>query len=248
MTADVDVKNVPFSTKPLYQEHASKIALYMAQRSVSELEEILRVNPQIALDNQQRYQTFHSEDSISLPAIFAYSGVVFKHIDALNFSLDNFSYAQKRLRLTSFTYGLLRPLDLIKQYRMEGNVILPELGSETMFNYWKGVLTDQFIADINETGGVLCNLASNEMRSLFYWPKVKKSIRKIITPEFKVFKNGKLKTIVVYTKMCRGEMAKYIIQNKIENTEDLKNFEWEGFSYNPMLSTDDKWMFTSEGF
>lgn len=247
MTKDVDVAMVPFSTKPLYQEEASQIALFMAQKSISELESILHVNAKIASENQQRFQTFHADESIELPAVFAYSGIVFKHVDALAFSPDDFSYMQKRLRLTSFVYGLLRPLDLIKQYRMEGNVELSELGGQTMFNYWKGILTNQFIADINETGGVLCNLASNEMRGLFNWPLVKKSIKEIITPEFKVFKDGKYKTIVVYTKMCRGEMTKYIIQNKIENPEDLKNFEWEGFRFNPVMSTDLKWVFTSDG-
>ncbi len=248
MTTDVDMKLVPFFTKPLYQENASRLALYMSQRSVSELEEMLKVNSQIALENQQRYQVFHTTDTLELPAIFTYSGIVFKHVDAINFSNENYQYAQKHLRLTSFIYGLLRPLDLIKQYRLEGTVRLEELNNENIFSYWKGVLTDQFISDINDAGGVLCNLASNEMKSLFYWPKVKKALKQIITPEFKVWKDGKYKTVVVYTKMCRGEMTKYIIKNKIENPEDLKDFEWEGFKYNPILSKEDNWVFTTDGF
>lgn len=247
MTTDVDMTVVPFTTQPLYRENASQIALYMSQRSVSELEELLRVNPQIALENQQRYQTFHSPDSVELPAVFAYSGIVFKHVDAAHYTDKEFEYAQRHLRLTSFVYGLLRPLDLIKQYRLEGNVVLPELNNETLFNYWKGILTDQFIRDVNDAGGMLCNLASNEMRSLFQWAKVKKSLKRIITPEFKIWKNGKYKTIVVYTKMCRGEMAKYILKNQIEDPEQLKAFEWEGFRFNTQLSKEDNWVFTADG-
>lgn len=244
MTADIDMSIIPFTSHPTNEKEASQIAFYMAQRSVRDLEDILRVNSKLALENQERYQVFHAEETKQYPALFAYSGIVFKHIDAVNFSKEEFEFAQSHLRLTSFLYGLLRPLDLIKLYRMEGNVVLTELGGESMFAYWKKILTSQFIDDIAKGGNILFNLASGEMKNLFNWKEVKKSADRIITPEFKVWKDGKYKTIVVYTKMCRGEMTKYIIKNKIEDPEELKAFEWEGFKFNDILSKGDNWVFT----
>lgn len=89
---------------------------------------------------------------------------------------------------------------MIRAYRLEGDVVLPELGNQTLFSYWRSRLTDTFIEDIRSAGGILCNLASDEMKSLFDWKRVESEVR-VVTPEFMSGKNGKLATIVVYTKM-----------------------------------------------
>ena len=151
---------------------------------------------------------------------------------------------QEHLRLTSFCYGLLRPLDVIRSYRLEGDVVLPEPGNQTMFSYWKSRLTDVFIEDIKKAGGILCNLASDEMKSLFDWKRVEREVR-VVTPEFQVWKNGKLASIVIYIKMSRGEMTRFILKNRIENPEDLKSFSWEGFEFNESLSDEKKFVFTN---
>ena len=139
-------------------------------------------------------------------------------------------------------YGLLRPLDVIRAYRLEGDVVLPELGNQTLFSYWRSRLTDTFIEDIRSAGGILCNLASDEMKSLFDWKRVESEVR-VVTPEFHVWKNGKLATIVVYTKMSRGEMTRFILKNKIGNPEELKGFSWEGFEFDESLSDEKKLVF-----
>ena len=157
---------------------------------------------------------------------------------------DEFEYAQEHLRLTSFCYGLLRPLDVIRSYRLEGDVVLPEPGNQTMFSYWQSRLTDVFIEDIKKAGGILCNLASDEIKSLFDWKRVEKEVH-VITPEFQVWKNGKLASIVIYIKMSRGEMTRFILKNRIENPEDLKSFSWEGFEFNESLSNEKKFVFTN---
>lgn len=226
-------------------EQASEIALYMSQRSVSDLEKILKVKANIAVENKMRYEVFHSPDTAVLPAVLAYTGIVFKHIAPESFSKADFDYAQSHLWLTSFVYGLLRPLDQIKNYRLEGDARLEELGSISIFDYWKDKLTDAFIASIKQSGGVLCYLASEEMKRLFHWNKVEEAVR-VVTPEFKVYKDGKLKTVVVYAKMCRGKMTRYILQNKITDIESLKAFNWEGFTYREELSTDGQMLFVSD--
>lgn len=112
-----------------------------------------------------------------------------------------------------------------------------------MFDYWKPLLTERFIADIKQQGGVLVNLASGEMKDLFDWKRVEEEVR-VITPDFQVRKGGQLKTIVIYAKMCRGEMTRFIIRNRIERPEDLRAFTWEGFAFDESRSTDDHLQFT----
>lgn len=234
----------PLDTIPRFQKEASEVALQMSQFSVDELERLLRVNAKMAVENYKRYQVFHAEDTPQLPALLAYTGIVFKRLNAKDFSKKEFEYAQEHLRLTSFCYGLLRPLDVIRPYRLEGDVVLPELGSQTVFSYWRSRLTDTFIEDIKKAGGILCNLASDEMKSLFDWKRVEKEVR-VITPEFHVWRNGKWASIVIYIKMSRGEMTRFILKNKIENPEELKSFSWEGFEFNESLSDKKKFVFTN---
>lgn len=234
---------VPEVTVPPFQAEAVQTALDMGQYSSADLERLLRVNAKIAAENCLRYQDFFSQTNREMPAIGAYTGAVYKRIQPKDFSADDFQFAQQHLRITSFLYGLLRPLDGIKTYRLEGDVRLPERGGLTMFDYWKPLLTDSFIADIKRQGGVLVNLASGEMKNLFDWERVEKEVR-VITPDFRVWKGGQLKTIVIYAKMCRGEMVRYIIKNRIENPEELKSFAWEGFAFDEERSREGHLQFT----
>jgi cytoplasmic iron level regulating protein YaaA (DUF328/UPF0246 family) len=233
----------PFTTTPRFATEASGIALQMSQFSVEELERLLRVNSKIAVENYRRYQQFHAEDTSELPALLAYTGIVFKRLQPQDFSADDFAYAQSCLRLTSFCYGLLRPLDTIRPYRLEGDVVLPEPGGQTMFAYWQARLTDTLIADVRQASGILCNVASDEMKNLFDWKRIEREVR-VVTPEFQVWKADKLTTVVVYTKMARGEMARFVLKNRIEQVEELKRFTWEGFELDTSRSTDNKLVFT----
>lgn len=242
--SEVTKVKVPLITEPLFHKEAAEIALQMSQFSVDELERELQVNAKIAVENYKRYQTFFADGVGQLPAVLGYTGIVFKRLSPRSFQPKDFLYAQDYLRFTSFCYGLLRPLDQIHPYRLEGNVILPEFGGLTLFAYWQAKLTDLLIKDVKRAGGVLCYLASNEMHGLFDWKRVEEEVE-VVTPDFHIWKNGKLKTIVVYTKMCRGEMARFIIKNQIKDTESLKQFSWEGFEYNERLSTEKHLIFTN---
>ena len=153
--SDVSKVKTPLTTFPRFRKEAAEVALQMSQFSVGELERLLRVNAKIAVENYKRYQDFHSEATRELPALLAYTGIVFKRLSPKDFSDEDFRYAQDHLRLTSFCYGLLRPLDVIRPYRLEGDVRLPEPGTRTMFEYWKPVLTDLFIEDIKKACQVM---------------------------------------------------------------------------------------------
>ena len=131
----------------------------------------------------------------------------------------------------------------IRRYRLEGDAVLPGHDDQTMFGYWQGRLTEAFLEKIHADDGILVNLASSEMKRLFDWKRIRREAR-IITPEFRIREGDRLKTIVVYTKMCRGEMTRHLIRNRIADPEMLKEFEWEGFRFDAALSRGDDWTFT----
>ena len=220
--------DISFATEPTFQSQANDNAMQMLNYSVEELCEMLHINRDMALENWKRFRSFH-DNSIRQPAAFCYDGMVYQRLAPETLSDSELRYANDHLMISSFLYGILRPLDMINKYRLEGNIILPNNNSKSMFDFWKPILTDWFINKIKADDGILIYLASDEMRNLFDWKRVKKEV-KVITPSFKVDKNGKLKTIVIYTKMCRGAMARYIIKNRITNIDELKSFEYEGFS------------------
>ena len=233
----------PETSTPHFLKEAHENALYMTQFTAEELAQMLKVNPKLAAENYLRYHEFLSPETPALPALLAYTGIVFKRIHPADFTAEDFRYAQQHLLITSFLYGLLRPLDSIQNYRLEGSVRLPEHERKTMFEYWRPLLTDYFIDAIRQQGGILVPLASAEMKNLFDWTRVTQEVR-VITPDFYTYKGGRLSTVVVYAKMCRGEMTRFILKNRIENPEDLKTFEWEGYRFNPRESHDDHWVFT----
>ena len=236
---------VPSGSIPQFQQAATDIALYMAQYSVEDLKRLLKLSPKLALESYERFQHFHSTDERPLQALLAYTGVVFKHINPKDFSEEDFLFAQTHLRIVSICYGLLRPLDLIKPYRMEYDIKLPELGDGNMYNFWKGRQTQSLIKEVKADDNLLINLASMDVQPAFEWKKIEESVR-IITPEFKVWKNGKAETIVIYAKMARGQMSRYIIKNKISNPEELKSFTREGFQYKETLSSENNWVFLQD--
>ena len=226
---DRQPSNVPTLTSPAFQSIAADIALELSKYSPNELQELLHVNRKIANENWRRYQDFHNPDSL-LPAVFSYDGMVFQKLAPESMGEDDLSYANNYLFIGSFLYGLLRPLDKIHCYRLEGNVELAYTDDKTLFDFWKPILTDRFIKKVKADDGILVNLASNEFKNLFDWKRVQKELT-VITPEFRVEKEGKLKTIVIYTKMCRGAMTRWIIQNRISEIEKLRDFQYEGFKY-----------------
>ena len=108
MSAVSKVK-VPLTTIPRFQKEAAEIALQMSQFSVDELERLLRVNAKIAVENYKRYQAFHAETTPELPALLAYTGIVFKRLNPKDFSAEDFGYAQEQLTRVTKQMTLAHP-------------------------------------------------------------------------------------------------------------------------------------------
>jgi hypothetical protein len=199
------------------------------------------------------------EEKPKLPAVLAYHGQAYKHLKAAikreqsdacinsaereqarlkakadTLNVDDLNYSQGKLWITSFLYGLLRPLDGILPYRMEGHIELPSGAGQNMFGFWKSRLTDILIDAVKADDGILIHLATEEYQHLFDWQRVRKEVR-IIQPLFYVRKGSDLKIQAVWAKTCRGAMTRFIIKNRIDKPEDLCAFSYEGFVYKPTL-------------
>ena len=233
------LKSVPdvSLSMPRFQNEAESFARDMAQYSAETIAEMLGCSQQIAAQNMLRFMQFFDEKP-KLPAILAYHGQAYKHLKAETLTVDNLHYSQEKLWITSFLYGLLRPLDGILPYRMEGAVELPSGEGKNMFGFWKSRLTDVLIDAVKADDGILIHLATEEFQHLFDWQRVRKEVR-IIQPLFYVRKGNDLKIQAVWAKTCRGAMTRFIINNRITNPEDLNAFSYEGFAYDPTLGEPD---------
>lgn len=236
--------HMPQGTSSLFDTDALFLAEKMKRYSVGELSKILKISKSLAEVNYMRYQHFTDVDAPSKAALFAYDGSVFKAIAPDDFTESDLAYAQNRLRIISTLYGLVRPLDLIKAYRIAFNLKLDGV-SGNLYDYWHSKLTKPLIADVEKVGGVLVNLASLDIQASLDMEKIKKELT-VITPEFKEIKHGKYEVIRTYAKIARGAMTRFIIKERVETVEGLKRFEWKGYKFNASLSDEVNYIYTRE--
>lgn len=243
---------LPPTSEPPFLRAAERFAQEMAGRSVEELQAELKCNRQLAAETKLRYQEFPNPNC-RLPAVLAYFGQAYKCLDAASLNADDLLFANRRLWILSFLYGMLRPLNHIHPYRMEGKVMTGVSAGRTMFEYWKPVLTDFLIDNVKADDGILVHLATAEYQQLFDWKRVLSEVC-VVQPRFYVQKGDELKNITVYAKSCRGAMTRHIIRNRATLPEQLTDFEYNGFRIVPR-SVDEtlpksgpvEWLWTARG-
>ena len=100
-------------------------------------------------------------------------------------------------------------------------------GTKNLYDFWKKDVTNSILKEIEEDD-IIVNLASNE-----YFSVIDSSLieNKIISPQFKDFKNGKLKIISFYAKKARGLMTRFLIDNDIKSSSDIENFNSSGYMF-----------------
>lgn len=217
-----------FST-PNFLSESKKINELLKKKSPSELKSLMSISEKLAELNWNRNNTFKTPFNIenARPSIFTFNGDVYSGLDAFSLSMDQLNQAQKSLRILSGLYGLLKPLDLIQPYRLEMGTKLNVEGSLNLYGFWRNKITNKLNDELNENE-FFVNLASNEYSSAIDRKLLKTTM---ISPVFKDMKNGKLKIISFYAKKARGMMVRYILDNEIINLEDLRGFDYGGYSY-----------------
>ena len=240
--------NSPISTEgqsdiPFLKE-SKQLVRVLKKYKADDIAQLMGVSAKIAYLNYDRFAQWKAPftEGESRQALYAFKGEVYNGLDAYSLSQENADYAQSHMRMLSGLYGILRPYDMILPYRLEMGTKLQTDKFKNLYEFWGDKLTKNLQKAIDESGtSVLVNLASNEYFKAINTKKIKSPI---ITPIFKEAKGNSYKVISIFAKKARGLMSRYIIENKIENPEDLKHFDKEGYFYNEELSTETELTFT----
>ena len=171
-------------TKPKFLEEAERHALQLAAFTEAELGKALKCNPRLAILNKLRYLSFFDSDD-SGPAVLSYNGIVYRHLRAWEFTEADYAYANNHLWICSFLYGLLRPMDRIKNYRLEGNVKLPNNTTGTCSIFW-GTTFDRCADRFSKAGlmAAWCILPQRKLTRLFDWKRVRREVKVLATSIF----------------------------------------------------------------
>ncbi|MEE9446553.1 MAG: peroxide stress protein YaaA [Arenicellales bacterium] len=211
---------------------------------VEQIRAMMSVSENIASLNVDRFQSFNTPFNLnnSKQALFAFKGDVYSTIDVNDYSKADLDFAQNHLRILSGLYGYLRPLDLMQAYRLEMKTKLSNPRGENLYTFWGERITELLNSELKtQTEPTLVNLASNE-----YFKSIKPKLLagRLLNISFKETKDDKTRVIAIFAKRARGLMANWLIQNKIEHSEEIKNFSVDGYRFNQNLSDDSQWTFS----
>ena len=231
-------------TKIEFPEESKMLVSEIRKFKPEKLSALMDISPKLAELNYERYikWDYPFRDDTASAAIFMFNGDVYRGMQANDFTEDEILFMQNRLRILSGLYGVIKPLDKIMPYRLEMGTKLQTDKGQNLYQFWGDKITDRLKKDFQKSENkVLINLASYE-----YFKAVKKLnvTGKIITPVFKEQKGENFKVISIYAKRVRGLMCRFIIKNKITKLKDLKAFDYEKYSYNDNLSSEDVFVFT----
>ncbi|HHB77724.1 MAG TPA: peroxide stress protein YaaA [Saprospiraceae bacterium] len=237
----------PLTLKPTqtrFKAETATIVHTLAQKSLPELKKLMKLSDSLAALTYGRYQNFEEKYSKknAEPAGFAFNGAVYQGLDLASLSEEALIFAQAHLRILSGLYGVLRPLDLIQPYRLEMGTKLSFDRYKNLYDFWGDKITTLLNKDLKKTKSkTIINLASKEY---FKSVDTKKHDGPVLTIDFREARDGQYKFITFNAKKARGLMARYIIQNQLQNPEDLKGFIDDDYSFNPNISSPNHWFFT----
>ena len=247
---------------PRLYEKSNEVLAHMKEYITEEIRAIMKIKEDLAQLNYCRFQRMkpiscckNSKDGKEspkftgkTPAIFAYDGIQYKSISPESISKDGIEFLNDHLRIISGLYGVLRPFDMIDEYRLEMQTKVKVNEKANLYSFWDGSISGNISEDLGGEGIVL-NLASKEYSKTvekYFDNKKSESKIKLITCTFKVEKAGKLKVESTASKKARGYMVRYIAENKIDGIEGVKTFNIDGFTYSENESTEKEIVFVKK--
>lgn len=237
----------PRFTEPDYLDDAAELIAGLRELSHAEVAKLMDLSDQLAALNVARYAEWSRPftPGNAKPAVLAFNGDVYDGLDARSLDEAELDYAQSHLRILSGLYGLLKPLDLMQPYRLEMGTRFKNGRGKDLYAFWGMTQTEALnrLLARDEAAGrepVLVNLASEE-----YFKSVKPAQLKgrLLNIGFEDWKGGRYKIISFYAKRARGLMARYAITHQVEQTEQLKDFDLDGYAFAAEASDADRWVF-----
>ena len=223
-------------TQPIFWQEALQLNEQLRELSPWQLESLLKINPQLALKAFAQNQQFSAQYQKGAPAMAAYQGLAYQNLHPQDFTQEDWEFARDHLGILSALYGLLRPTDGIFPYRLEFLCAFKPQG-KSLYAYWGNQVYEALFAP----GEPVINLASQEYGKLltpYLTPK-----DRMVTCHFQVVRRGKRLALATESKMARGQMARFLLRNRLTEPDQLKDFVWQDYRYEPQLSTRDQYIF-----
>ncbi len=223
------------STRPRFDSEAATLAAAASHLTQKRLSDLMKISPALAKLNADRFRDF--PQAPERPAMFAFAGDVYTGLDAQTLEPEAVAFAQDHLRLLSGLYGLLRPLDAMRPYRLEmGTRWAPRKPKLT--DWWGDRIAQALAEDVAaEETGVVLNLASQE-----YWAAVAGRLPAGIRVVAVDFREGD-RFVSFHAKKARGLMARWMIEHRITDIDAMRGFDSDGYAFDAAASTDDQWRF-----
>lgn len=232
------------ATVPDQLNRSKELVTLLKKQSPKDLSKLMGISDKLAELNSDRYHAwkppFNSKNAKQ--SILAFKGDVYIGLDVDTYNARDFNFVQKNLRILSGLYGVLRPLDLIQPYRLEMGTKLPNGKGKDLYEFWGGTISKKLAEELDgHRNKTLINLASNE-----YFKSVNPSALpgNVITPVFKDYNKGSYKVLAFFAKKARGQMATFIVKNRINKPEDIKEFDVDGYTFSENHSSEFDWVFT----
>ena len=230
---------------PEFTKESKALIKTLRQLEPSDIGSLMGISDKLATLNHDRYSHWSAkfdDASGARASLLAFKGDVYLGLDAQTLSKRDFTWAQKRLRVLSGLYGLLRPLDRIHPYRLEMGTALRNTAGKDLYEFWGGKVTQALNEALSgQRSKVLINLASNEYYKVVQAQNID---GRIVTINFKEWRRDAYRFVSFSAKKARGLMARFMIDQRAEKADDLKAFDVEGYAFNEELSSRDEWIFT----
>ena len=231
------IKKTENQNKPRFLDQSSELVSQLKGMEPGDLMSLMGISENLAILNWERMQNWNRSlrPESSMESAYCFLGDTYTGLDAESLDDNDMDFAQNHTRILSGLYGILRPLDLMMPYRLEMGTKLKNKVGKDLYEYWGDTLSNSIREELrNHQHNVVINCASIEYFRSIDRPSLN---AEVITPQFKEYKNGKLKMISFFAKRARGLMARYIIQNRINEGKDILSFNLGGYSYDPSISS-----------
>lgn len=209
---------------PLFGACADEIMRFLSGFDVSSLAERTGISTSLARKMREMIIDFPSK-ATGEKALSAYTGVVFKALAPHTLPEDALLRAGTHVRIISSLYGLLRPDDIIKPYRLEFKSNADPEGA-SMKQYWKKDVTvalGEYLREI-ECGEVL-DLMPADASGCVDWKTIN-NIAQVWKADFQQQDGSALRTPHAgRLKMLRGRLLRKILCEGIECVEGLYGIE-----------------------
>lgn len=236
------VSNIESS--PVFKNESQELAHILKAYSPDDISELMKISSKLSELNFFRYQSFGLESNNKEKALIAFWGDVYKSMNIDDFDENDFVFSQQHLRILSGLYGILKPMDFIEPYRLEMGIPLKNKRGNNLYEFWNDLITKSINEELRtHEEKILLNIASEEYSKSINFSKIN---HRVVNVFFKEFRKGKYQIVSIYAKQARGLMARYIIKNSIDSIEAIKDFNDDGYKFNPELSNFNNFVFTRE--